>query len=234
MTLHGHNEGLEYLLPTGWLKVIPPSEKDHGTIIFFQLGNLMDYCDCFRVSLEIFDMCQARLKSSLSVLDEYMLETSLNNLGDKRDRRETAMTNMRNATRWMGVAGRDGAVSLWNFLQALQSIKQCLDKMGFLRTLVKVGDVDDTIRELYKRVPNIKEIRDCVVHTSELTKTPRNLQENSQTTNFGTNYFSDCHFTVHGKKSRFQYELSELTLEILTSLTQRIYGCFQNTNPRST
>lgn len=179
------------------------------------------------------------------VIDRQLLQlaTCTVNFGAALEIRQTALTQ-RALMAWLGVAGRDGSVTLWNFQQAMSAIKRALDTAPTLRATVKVADIVSTASTFYQKFPDFKRMRDAVGHASELAKSPQAMAANAGKPNpslglgtmrlvagpgqatFHDSFMGDTFFTTGFEGDVVKYDLSEASLQVLVEITRQIFAAF--------
>ena len=127
--------------------------------------------------------------------------------------------------RWLFIAYRDGALSIWNFLKALTLAKTIVSDDKLLRGAVGVdfAKIDGAISDFYTAFPSFKGVRDSISHQSELIKEIRNGTLN----NFimGNVDGRTFHTTGFGGKA-VSYELSETSVAAMGQCYERLKSSF--------
>lgn len=219
---------------------LPDEERPHATVLWHQLHNLASSVSSFEAALRLYDTCLKRQAEMRAEMDEWM---KIPHGPGRRARQLEIMKRDRDdpdpSVGWMNIAGRDGALTLWHFMRALAAIKANLDRAPTLRASVRVGEIDGALREFRRKLPDVRDVRDAVAHTAELTKNPDALARNatkpfktkaySSESGGGmwTNNFEERTFmTTADGGEMVRYDLSGDTLRFLVDLTRRVYAAF--------
>ena len=77
------------------------------------------------------------------------------------------------AVAWACIAGRDGAITLYNFREAMQAIRSSINHVPSLKKVIKHDLCRSAVRAFEKYFPHVEDMRHAVAHAAEFQNTPR-------------------------------------------------------------
>jgi hypothetical protein len=142
---------------------------------------------------------------------------------------------------WRFIAGRDGAMSLYHFRQAMKHANSWAQKDGILSKHIDRATIKSATVKFDDRFPHIDKIRDSVSHSSDLLRTEKEIRENFVSATFRradmpqierevelvhNDHFNERLFVTYFKKQQFSYELSEASLYILQEVENLFFSAY--------
>jgi hypothetical protein len=142
---------------------------------------------------------------------------------------------------WELVAARDGTVTIYNFAECMEGIKEQLHANSGLKGLVDWVEIRSITKEFNSKFPSYEQLRHGVTHAAEFVKSPKAREEHTlrnSFTGFGTEanvakglLIQQC---LQGKKflSAYRgfirsYEITPETLQTLRNIRDRFIGAFK-------
>ena len=138
---------------------------------------------------------------------------------------------------WTHIAARDGAITLFNFLRAIQTVKIMHDKNKFLREAININisNVDKAIKLLYDNIKHIEGVRDAVAHFSEIVRSKKNnlktaIKDNNVNVPAGGiwmgNLSDRTYSTTTYNGIHVTYDITQETLDIMTQAAELTFSAF--------
>lgn len=146
----------------------PDDEQPFGKAVEDNLIRLDMYCQRFRHTLSLFDTCYA---------ERAKLRQKTEAPGPYPPQYDTFIT-------WELIAGRDGAMTIWDFARATHLVSKNLEKCPTLAMLVDRPRYEKCLAQFQQDFPNAKIIRHAVAHPSDLYGAPKDAASNSFTGEF--------------------------------------------------
>lgn len=141
--------------------------------------------------------------------------------------------------RWMRIAARDGALSLYHYLQALLAVKKFASLSPEWREVLNLKPLRQCEREFKTRFPRIEAVRHSISHSAELTRSPDKWREHSVAIGesgwkfSGGNIDQDTRiYSATYKPQASQtacevsYDLTEGALRFLIDNVRKVFGVF--------
>ena len=199
---------------------LPEQERPHAQIAFQQLFEMRSLADWFAAALTLF----------------VAASTDLHKLGPDGIASETA----RRLRSWKLIAARDGSMTLYHFLRALQSIKRCLDRSPAMRAIVPTSEIESALKDFWTYFPGAKKARDSVGHTAELLSSPERWAANalkddyivdgnhiiSKGSAMRNSLFNNTFTTTTFGGDMVTYDVTDETLKRLHLIIDRVHAAF--------
>jgi hypothetical protein len=209
-------------------KVFDAPEKEHVVALHFNLISLETFRDNFADDLALLDFC-SRNARALSTEDP-------TRVGDKH----------RMLMSWREIAGRDGAMTIWDFARTTHLISTNLEKCPTLKPMVVRKNIESALAEFQRCFPHAKTIRHAAAHPADIFGTARDRQRNA----FSGPYRDDKiqiddsrEIVLSGVRGRkvtvtiggniINYELSQASLDIIEDVKNRILEEFREASEYS-
>lgn len=213
-----------------------------GSVLFYQLSNLSTCATMFSAAVRLFDYARSEMNNQAaeaSVAAQHPHEDTQGRIAKIRafmDKRKSSPPYVS----WMGMAARDGGMTLFHALRSMQSIKMTLDRSKDIRERTKVDmkSVDRSLTLFREYFPDIGSIRDAIAHTADIFKNP---EKNAVTggyegggismakgaTGFLIGNFDGNKFTTTGYKGKvLEYEISTSSLSKLIETIAVLFSAF--------
>jgi len=144
-----------------------------------KISNLQDYFEAFAAAVALADRCE----SELAVMNGPLLQGPQSGPGFDRDRyfenKRAIIDSTQIYFRWMNMAGRDGAMTLYHIAETFRVVKTLLHRCATLHEFVSEQVVNDLSREFARAFPDAEMLRDAVGHSAELTEDNEARAKNS-------------------------------------------------------
>jgi hypothetical protein len=85
---------------------------------------------------------------------------------------------------WTFVAARDGAISIYNFAECVEALKEQIHHSSEIKSLVSKAALRDATKEFQRAFRSYEGLRHTVAHAAELRGSPRQLEKNSTDKDF--------------------------------------------------
>lgn len=196
---------------------LPPEEQDFGGIIWMQFNNVLKLLDQFMAAVALFDQFEESMYlHPLQIEGQFPM-----------------------------IAARDGSVTLWNYYDALTSMKQCLERelSTVLRTRISLSKIESA-RALFRQyfgADTIKGVRDSVGHVADLMANPKDFNKNATRVGDLENIASPGNFLIGQMNVRVyetttfkgivvRYEISQTSLLRLIEITDCAFSAIVQTS----
>ena len=205
---------------------LPEVERDAGYLVQIGLMNLGTYIDDFAAAGTLFTHCQRGM--------DYIRQLP-------EPKEPDAIELLKNYARWIYLAGRDGALTIYHFGIACDGIRQSLAGCPTLRAKVDTTALRAAVRDCRKHFPNSEVIRHSIAHAADKVRSPQTFQEHSFSGSFKlgdldiddkkgitvTHAFVGQSFFNSWKGKIHSYELSPATLHKLMAIKNAIWDRFE-------
>lgn len=121
---------------------VPEVQLEALQFVGHALDNLEYFANSFEAALKLFDYSAGQIKAA------------------PKHRREL----MRG---WQFVAARDGVVTIYNFREAIKSVKQSLHECPHIKSRLSFQKIEDAEKRFNSYFPNAKRLRHSVGHAGE-------------------------------------------------------------------
>jgi hypothetical protein len=141
------------------LKYLPldPKEREHALLIQHTLDWLQYYADCFLAATGLYD--HAEFHYQLAPKPPFP------------DRMPMTRDQQRYMN-WKMIAGRDGAITLYNIDESFQAVSASLDLTPSVKSEIDIDLMRKARKTFRKHFPDVKNMRDAIAHAAELINTP--------------------------------------------------------------
>jgi hypothetical protein len=192
--------------------LIMPSAEDDGwrIIASYNLGHLWQYADEFGGAIALFD--HAAEHCTEGVRDVYF--------------------------RWVRIAARDGAMSLYHYSECLKAIRTSTGQTAWSNA-IDMKALRDLAKEFRHRFPHIEVVRDGIGHSAELSASVSAIENNSVQTDDGWLFTAGSidvaarRYTVTKKPTKnaaaevFSYDISHEAFSFLEDNLRRVHAIFE-------
>lgn len=204
---------------------LPKEEQALGWSIETGLLSLGRYTKTFREALSLFQFCQAQ--QSASYMNQNMNHESF--------------PDIQIFSGWSLVAARDGAMSIYHFMCAMECVKACLHRCPTLKANFNPKTSKEATKLFSANFPHCEQMRHAIAHQAELTESPEKFSKNAYTGSFNgkgikldkvanvmiSDYLDNdvYHTTING--SIISYYISETTYNYLYEIKNKLYSAFE-------
>lgn len=225
-------------VPSFKYRTLPKEEWDGARRLEARLIDLHHYCDTFHAALALFDHAaalHAPVSSTRALIKQGRLKAA-------QDAREQAALYRK----WLMIAARDGAMTIYNFDRAIESIPSVLHRCPTLEKLVTHDELRAAKDRFIHHFGSAAAIRLFVAHQAEVFGSDQEIKKHSYSgpvNAAGINLpmaqglmiggvLQDRVYSVTTKGEIHQYEISQATLDQLVSVKQAVYGAFKGATGR--
>jgi hypothetical protein len=142
---------------------------------------------------------------------------------------------------WRFIAGRDGAMSLYHFRQAMTHANSWAQKDALLSKHIDRETIKRAQANFDERFPCIEKIRHSVSHSSDLLRTENEIRKHFVSATFRradmphiekevefihNDQFDGRLFVTHFGKALLRYELSGASLQILEEIERLFFSAY--------
>lgn len=198
---------------------VPGAQREALNLVGHALDNLAYFVECFESALLLFDKCEQAKK-----------------IGSKSTR-----GNWRN---WQFVAARDGAISIYNFSEAISSVKLSLHECPYLKFRLNNSRITAAQRQFKCDFPYAVTLRHSVSHAGEKAANSSQHAKHGYTGRFrilpGTvvsvkqyvaiDVLNGRHYSNTWNKRVVSYRISAANLTRLIAVRDQIWDAFDEMN----
>lgn len=215
---------LERLAPKIRFQRFPEAEKDLARSLQHSLMAIEGYVEGFASALALFDLCEREIK----VLDA---EREYDKKIKRHDRRQQFMGLYSQLISWLGIAARDGAMTIWHFSKAIQTARALANKCPTMQASLDRPRIKSafTIFNCHFTCP--QQIRDSVAHEFDASKVIEESYIGHGVALLGQG--SSLHGIIYGrsyattyKGKVISYELSQRSLDVLVKTESEFFAAF--------
>lgn len=181
---------------------VPKEDREVALHVDRELTLLCCYADELGAAISLFQT----LKAQLSTTKDRELKRQLHS--------------------WQSVAARDGAVTIFNFAECMEGIKEQLHATPSLKALVDWREVRSIGKDFKIAFPDTEKLRHAVTHAGELTKSPKQREKNLPPISFQNCISGDNYVTAHGGVHR-SYAVTPLTFQMLGDFRDRFIAALK-------
>lgn len=157
-------------IPISYLISVPIGERPLASAIIRGLRGMDSYVSDFGAAVTLFEY------SNSSRIDLLKGSSLIQPVGPST----LSMLDSQNLySSWMMVAARDGAMSIYHFIKAMEGVKHCIHKAPTIEACFDRSVSRLATKLFNSHFPNWNEIRHAVAHAAELSETPEKLKSNS-------------------------------------------------------
>lgn len=180
---------------------LPESERD-------------DACMVSRKIIEL-NLCRNRFKGALALLDfsQAAMTAAKINRDCVRAMHHAGSSEWNNATAsyrdsidlhsiWLNIAGRDAAITLWDFAASLYAIRERTELCPTLKSFLKPKSLEHAVSLFHQHFPNAKKIRHASAHPSDMTNTPEANAASQDLDAFGFRIRNSSEYMISGMYGR--------------------------------
>ena len=135
-----------------------------------KISHLQDYFEDFAAAVALADKCE----SELAVMNGPLLQGPQSGPGFDMDRyfenKRAIIESGQIYYRWINMAGRDGAMTLYHIAETFRVVKTLLHRCATLHEFVSEKFIKGLDREFANAFPDAEMLRDAVGHSAELTE----------------------------------------------------------------
>lgn len=147
---------------------LPLEERDLGWSAGIGIESLDLYVNSFMQALSLFRFSRGQKLVPLA-----------NQAMSREARSEAAIFSG-----WASVAARDGAMSVYHFMRAMEGVKACVHRAPSLKAAFNPGISREATKLFGSSFPSCEEMRHAIAHEAELSQSPEKYAENSFTGSF--------------------------------------------------
>ena len=192
-------------IPKIRLASLPLEERESADFISVLLAELVSYSYDFWAALNLFDYASTKLPG---VQDMDIEQKQL-------------------FTRWLLIAAKDGAMTIYHFGETLDLIRGGLKDCPTLRELTHIDDLKSADKDFDKLFPNYVRLRHAIAHEAVVAKTPREKYiDTDNEAVFITATVDHRTFKAHWNGRDAEYDISSETLDNLNTMIDRVMRAF--------
>ncbi len=192
---------------------IPAAEKDAASSVELCLLNLEHFVRSFQSAASLFDYSFRRLREGIQGPDGLVLPEPRCDYQSRG---------------WMGIAGRDGAMSIYHFGVTAAGVRSGLGLCRSVGARIDHKELRAALREFEQGFPAYVAMRDAVAHSADRLLSPSKLREHTPANNVViADGFIGSTFTTTWEGKALSYDLSQPSLNKLESTRRRIWNLFR-------
>lgn len=202
--------------------VIPAEEHDLAWIVQGSLSSLGSYVRKFEQALSLFEFAEHQHRLRLS------------------DVSPEGIKAMSALSGWKFVAARDGAMTIYHFMCAMESVKTCVYRSPTLKPWFNAKVSKQATKLFGVRFPKCEAMRHAIAHSAELYESPEKLEENAFSGDYKDKMFdlqgvkgvviadtlSNRSYITTFKRQIISYDVSMDTLNALTEIRKLFCSAF--------
>jgi hypothetical protein len=132
---------------------------------------------------------------------------------------------------WSLIAGRSGAIAIYNYAKAMKGVKAVLGLCPTWNALIDGKKLKPLVNEFEAKFPVWYELRQAIAHEAELWDHPKKLLENEpKGGHFRNSILGDTYITAY-KGQEFIYSVNVGSVLVLNDITRRYFDVFAPLDP---
>lgn len=212
-------------LPRLVISSFPEEERALARSIWQGLCSLGTYVDSFGEALSLFQFTQQQMAARHSM----------------QPMSPEAATQLRLLAGWSFVAARDGAMSIYHFLCAMEGIKACVHRGPTIKPYFNGKTSREATKLFSARFPRCEEMRHAIAHAAELVESPEKFEENSFSGSYDdgavritnsknimiSNHLNGDVYSTTINGQIISYAINDVTRTSLIEVRSKLYSAFE-------
>lgn len=234
---------IETHLPPFDITKIPYKDRDSAMMIWNSVSALSNYGETFGAAVQLFEFALSHAQELWAMRPPQPTEGSLDEIiaiGDSRQAiLNEIMPRFKLFQEWQSIAARDGAISIFNVIEAMNGIKSSVFACPSIRALVDRGAFGEAERILEGRFPDYVSIRHAVAHAGEFLSREKERRKHSVSAGLDDGRFKPAgatlfvgpslngrEFAVTARGKLLKYEVSPESFEHIKSAILTFQAAF--------
>jgi hypothetical protein len=156
---------------------IVPNERDRAWEISRNLYSLIAHAQDFGAAVQLFDFAMASYLEIQNQIPSYKPGTT----ELRHALRQKLRPSMNIYERWQFIAGRDGAITIYNLGRAMEGIRASLKSCPSYNALINQDALTESTQILRRRFPRFEGVRHTVGHAAEFSQSPEARAKHAST-----------------------------------------------------